>query len=259
MSNIAQLKQQLKAVKLSGTLATVELRLMEAAQNQLSLGEMLSMILSDELETRQNRRLQRLISNAKLEANQTLENFDFTFNPSINAAQIRQLATGRFIEKAENIFLVGPTGTGKSYIAKALGHSACRNYLTVGFYNFRELFTMLSQAELTNKSSKLLKNIIKYNLLIIDDFAFRKIDQKSAEYLYAITDARYGTGSVILTSNRSVMLSDKFNNNNKSAWLKHSRFFIEERNCIVDIVLSDEEDSAEIIVAPVDWKCSHTK
>ncbi len=84
MSNIAQLKQQLKAVKLSGTLATLELRLMEAAQNQLSLGEMLSMILSDELEARRNRRLQRLISNAKLEASQTLENFDFTFNPSIN-------------------------------------------------------------------------------------------------------------------------------------------------------------------------------
>ena len=204
MSNIAQLKQQLKAVKLSGTLATLELRLMEAAQNQLSLAEMLSMILSDELETRRNRRLQRLISNAKLEANQTLENFDFTFNPSINAAQIRQLATGSFIEKAENVFLVGPTGTGKTHLAKALGHAACRNYLTVGFYNFHELFTMLSQAELTNKLNKLLKNIIKYNLLIIDDFAFRKIDQKSAEYLYAITDARYGTGSVILTSNRSM-------------------------------------------------------
>jgi len=204
MSNIAQLKQQLKAVKLSGTLATLELRLMEAAQNQLSLAEMLSMILADELETRRNRRLQRLISNAKLEANQTLENFDFTFNASINAAQIRQLATGRFIEKAENVFFVGPTGTGKTHLAKALGHVACRNYLTVGFYNFHELFTMLSQAELTNKLSKLLKNIIKYNLLIIDDFAFRKIDQKSAEYLYAITDARYGTGSVILTSNRSM-------------------------------------------------------
>ena len=123
MSNIAQLKQQLKSVKLSGTLDTLELRLMEATQNQLSLGEMLSMILSDELETRRNRRLQRLIQNAKLEANQTLESFDFTFNRSINASQIRQLATGNFIEKAENVFFVGPTGTGKTHLAKALGHA----------------------------------------------------------------------------------------------------------------------------------------
>ena len=204
MSNIAQLKQQLKALKLSGTLGTIELRLMEATQNQLAFSEMLSMILADELETRRNRHLQRLILNARLESNQTIESFDFTFNKSINANQIRQLATCRFIEKAENVFYIGPTGTGKSHLAKALGHAACRSYLTVGSYNFHELFTLLSQADLSNRLSRTLKTIIKYDLLIIDDFAFKKIDQKSAEYLYAITDARYGKGSIILTSNRSM-------------------------------------------------------
>ena len=204
MSNIAQLKQQLKALKLSGTLGTIELRLMEATQNQLAFSEMLSMILADELETRRNRHLQRLILNARLESNQTIESFDFIFNKSINATQIRQLATCRFIEKAENVFYIGPTGTGKSHLAKALGHAACRNYLTVGSYNFHELFTLLSQADLSNRLSRVLKIIIKYDLLIIDDFAFKKIDQKSAEYLYAITDARYGKGSIILTSNRSM-------------------------------------------------------
>jgi len=204
MSNIAQLKQQLKSLKLSGTLGTIELRLMEATQNQLAFSEMLSMILADELETRRNRHLQRLILNARLESNQTIESFDFIFNKSINATQIRQLATCRFIEKAENVFYIGPTGTGKSHLAKALGHAACRNYLTVGSYNFHELFTLLSQADLSNRLSRVLKIIIKYDLLIIDDFAFKKIDQKSAEYLYAITDARYGKGSIILTSNRSM-------------------------------------------------------
>ncbi len=204
MANLAQLKQQLKSLKLSGTLENLELRLMEAAQNQLSYNDMLSMILADELETRQFRRLQRLLNNARIEANKTLESFDFTFNKSINAAQIRQLATCRFIEKAENIFFVGPTGTGKTHLAKALGHSACRNYLSVGFFNFHELFTELTRADLNNKLSKQLNTIIKHELVIIDDFAFRKIDQKSAEYLYAITDARYGKGSIILTSNRSM-------------------------------------------------------
>jgi DNA replication protein DnaC len=204
MSNIAQLKQQLKALKLSGTLETIELRLMEATQNQLAFSEMLSMILADELETRRNRHLQRLILNARLESNKTIESFDFTFNRSIYANQIRQLATCRFIEKAENVFYIGPTGTGKSHLAKALGHAACRCYLTVGSYNFHELFTLLSQADLSNRLSRVLKIIVKYDLLIIDDFAFRKIDQKSAEYLYAITDARYGKGSIILTSNRSM-------------------------------------------------------
>jgi len=131
MSNIAQLKLQLKALKLSGTLDSLELRLMEAAQNQLSFNDFLSMVLADELETRQQRRLQRLLSAARLESGKTLESFDFTFNPSINAQQIRQLSICRFIEKGENIFF-GPAGTGKTHLAKAIGHAACRQYLSVG-------------------------------------------------------------------------------------------------------------------------------
>ena len=204
MSNIAQLKQQLKALKLSGTLESLELRLMEAAQNQLSFNDMLSLILADELETRQQRRLQRLLSAARLQSDKTLESFDFSFNPSINASRIKQLSTCRFIEKGENVFFIGPTGTGKSHLSKAIGHAACRQYLSVGFYNFHELFTVLSQADLVGKLSKQLNAIIKYDLLIIDDFAFKKITQSSAEYLYAITDARYSKKSIVLTSNRSM-------------------------------------------------------
>ncbi|MHB1688248.1 MAG: IS21-like element helper ATPase IstB [Ignavibacteriaceae bacterium] len=204
MSNLAQLKQQLKALKLSGTLDNLELRLMETSQNQLSFNDFLSMVLADELETRQQRRLQRLLSNARLQSGKTLESFDFTFNPSINAQQIKQLTTCRFIEKGENVFFVGPTGTGKTHLAKAIGHAACRQYLSVGFYSFHELFTVLAKADLMGKLSKQLDNIMKYDLLIIDDFAFKKIDQSSAEYLYAIADARYSKKSIILTSNRSM-------------------------------------------------------
>lgn len=116
MSNIAQLKQQLKVLKLSGTLDNLELRLLEASQNQLSFNGFLSMILSDELETRQQRRRQRLLAVARLQSEKTLESFDFTFDPSINAQQIKQLTTCRFIEKGENVFFVGPTGTGHTWL-----------------------------------------------------------------------------------------------------------------------------------------------
>lgn len=204
MSNLAQLKNQLKALKLSGTLDTIEMRILEASSNQLSLTELLTMILSDELQTRQNRKLQRLITRARLESNQTIESFDFTFNPSIKASQIRDLATCRFIEKSENVFLVGPTGTGKTHIAKAIAHMACRQYLSVGYYNFHELFLTMNKADLSGKLDNLLRSINKNNLLIIDDFAFKKLDQKQSEYLYAVVDARYGNGSIILTSNRSM-------------------------------------------------------
>ncbi|MHB8931081.1 MAG: IS21-like element helper ATPase IstB [Melioribacteraceae bacterium] len=204
MSNLAQLKTQLKALKLSGTLDTIEMRILEASSNQLSLTELLSMILSDELQTRQNRKLQRLITKAHLESTKTIESFDFSFSPSINSSQIRELATCRFIEKSENIFLVGPTGTGKTHLAKAIGHMACRQYLSVGYYNFYDLFLSMTKAEISGRLDKLLFAINRDHLLIIDDFAFKKLDQKQSEYLYAVVDARYGNASIILTSNRSM-------------------------------------------------------
>jgi DNA replication protein DnaC len=204
MSNYAQLKSQLKALKLSGIAETIELRIMEAQNNQLAFTELLAMILNDEIETRQNRKLQRLISHARLDAGKTVESFDFTFNPSINATLIRELATCRFIEKGENIFLIGPTGTGKTHIAQAISHMACRQMLTVEFYNFHDFFNAIHKADLMNKSDRLIKSLIKADLIVIDDFAFKKIDQKSAEYLYALVDARYRQKPIILTSNRAM-------------------------------------------------------
>ncbi len=204
MSEIAQLKQQLKSLKLSGAAESLELRIMESVQNELSFAELLSLILEDEVLTRQNKKLQRLLSQAKLNSNKTIETFDFTFNSSINAQQIRAFATCRFIQKNENIFFVGPTGTGKTHLSKAIGHIACRKYLSVGFFNFHDLFLSMHQADINGKLDKQLRSIIKYDLLIIDDFAFKKIDQKMTELLYAIVDARYGNGSIILTANRSM-------------------------------------------------------
>ena len=161
MAHYAQLKSQLKALKLSGLLETIELRIMEAQNNQLAFTELLSMILNDEIEARQNRKLQRLITHARLQANKTLETFDFSFNPSINASLIRELATCNFIEKGENIFLLGPTGTGKTHLAQAVSHKACRQHITVEFFNFHDFFSTLHKADITNRTDKLMKSLIK--------------------------------------------------------------------------------------------------
>ena len=204
MSGYSQLKSQLKQLKLSGTANTLELRLMEAESNELSFSEVLSMLLSDEIELRRDRSLQRLISHAHLESNKTLEHFDFTFNPTIKPQQIRELSTCHFMDKAENILFIGPTGTGKTYLAKAIAHSACRKHLKVEYYSYRELFSSLNKADLVNRLDRVLNLIIKADLLIIDDFGFKKLEQKSAEYLYVIIEARYQLKSTIITSNRSI-------------------------------------------------------
>lgn len=131
MLNLAQLTKQLRQLKLSGAVESLELRLMEGESNKLSFSEILSMILSDEIQERNNRRLERLLKRAQLESNQALESFDLNYNPTINASQIRELAGCRFIDRGENIFFIGPTGTGKTHLAKAIGHA--ENLLQLSF------------------------------------------------------------------------------------------------------------------------------
>jgi DNA replication protein DnaC len=204
MEHLATLKSQLTRLKMSGISDTLDIRLMEAQNNNLSYSELLSLLFDDELEKRQERKLKSLIRRAGIGNQQTLENFDFTFNPSINAKQIRELATCRFTGKGENIFFIGPTGTGKTHLTKGICHHACRINLTVAYYRFYELFNMLKEADLKNKLTQIMKQLTKVDILSIDDFAFKKIDQISAELLYAIVDSRYRQNSIIITSNRAI-------------------------------------------------------
>jgi DNA replication protein DnaC len=200
----ADLTGQLRALKLSGILDTLELRLMEAEQSQMSLTELLTMLLSDEIEARRNRKLDRLLKHAHLDAGQTLESFDFSFAAHTPRALIRELATCRFMPRAENVFFLGPTGTGKTHLAQALSHAACRRFLTVEFYKFPGLIEALIKADLTASAERLLKSLSRCDLLVIDEFAMRKLDTRSAEWVYTIVDNRYGSASTILTSNRSL-------------------------------------------------------
>ncbi len=198
------LMQQLRALKLPGIREHIESRLLEADANSLSYNEFLSMLLTDELDLRSSRRIDRLLHRAHLGAEMTLETFDLNFNPSINTKLIRNLASCRFIERGEGVFFIGPTGTGKTHLAKALAHKACRMMFSVAFYNFRDLFSELATADIQNKLPQLLKRLLIVDLLVIDDFGFKTIDQVAAERLYAIVDGRFRAKSIILTSNRAM-------------------------------------------------------
>ena len=204
MNETEQIKAQLKKLKLSGMGDYLETRLIEANSNQLTYTEFLSSLLLDEIETRKQNKLNRLISQAQIGSEATMESFDFKFSPHIPVTHIKTLATCEFLNKGENVIFLGPTGTGKTHLAKALCHQACRCYRSALFMSFYEFFKELKIMELDGKLDNYLKKLLKIELLVIDDFAFRKIDAIETELFYYIVDERYQTKSMIFTSNRAL-------------------------------------------------------
>jgi len=177
--------------------------LLAAQQNSLDYVSFLSMLLSEELESRSHRKADRLLKQAKFGNPQCLEDYDVSLSTGLDPTLVRELASCRFIEKAQGVIITGPPGTGKTHLAKGLGHAACRSLHKVRFFKFNELFKELDQL-LEEGRQRQWNKLIGHDLLIIDDFAFRRITQSQSEQLYQLVDDCYRTTSIILTSNRAL-------------------------------------------------------
>ena len=132
------------------------------------------------------------------------EDFDFAFNPRLPKAKLTDLATGQFIERKEAVILVGPTGVGKSHIAQALGHRACRLGHSVVFINANELFVGLRAARAENGYERKLLRYTTAELLIIDDLGLRPLRGEEPLDLYEIIRQRHHRAATLITSNRAI-------------------------------------------------------
>lgn len=194
----------LKRLKLPAIADNLDLRTRQAEEGKLGYLEFASLLIQDEVASRESNSFQKRLKIAGVTSRMTFEFFDFDFNAAVLPAQrIHDLATCRFIEDHRNLVLAGPPGIGKSHIAQALAHEAARRGLDVTVFKTHKLLERLGpDHQSARRSQLLLKRCLTAGLLILDDFAFRPYNQQETELLYTLCDERLAEGSIIVTSNR---------------------------------------------------------
>ena len=197
-----QLQDQLKRLKMPGLWQALDLRLSEAQTNNLGHLEFLSLLIQDELANREDHMLGKRLRAAGFGVQKSFEGFDFRFNEeALPTSMLRDLATCHFISQKQNLVIGGPPGIGKTHAVKSIGHEAARHGYQVLFRSTQKLLAEL-QSDSAERAERVLRRAIAVDLLILDDFAFRKLDQREAEMLYVLAEERLGKASTVLTSNR---------------------------------------------------------
>jgi DNA replication protein DnaC len=204
MELIHQIAPHLKKLRLSGMLETIEARNIQAIADRIGYLDFLALLVQDEVERRNMRQLEGRFKRAGFSTNMTIEGFDFSFNPKINKQHIFDLATARFVERKENVCLIGPAGVGKTHLASAIAHNACRRGFDVLFVKTALLIRHLHQGRADNSWEMRIERYLKPALLILDDWGLKPFGSPAADDLYEIVCERYERGSIIITSNRAV-------------------------------------------------------
>ncbi|MHB8748847.1 MAG: IS21-like element helper ATPase IstB [Aggregatilineales bacterium] len=203
MNTLSQLDVLLKQLRLSGMVDSLEARCRQAVDGEWSYLEFLSRLLQDEVERRAQKQLALRLRRANLRSDKTLDTFDFKADPSLNRQQVLQLASCDFIRQARNVLICGKSGTGKTHLATALAHEACRQGFSVVFIPTHKLLQQLAGGRAEGSLDRRLALYLRPDLLILDDFGLKPLTATGAEDLYDVIAERYEHASLLLTSNRA--------------------------------------------------------
>jgi DNA replication protein DnaC len=196
------LKTVLRRLKLSRLLDTLPERLTLARQQKMPPHDLLLLILSDEVARRDSLGVTLRVQKARLDPTMVLEAWDSTAKVTLDRTLLNELASLRFLDTHAHVAIVGPVGVGKTFLAHALGHIACRRGASVLAVRTDAMLKALKHARLDHTYDVELRKLIAVDLLILDDFAIDVLDPTESRDLYDLLLERYRTGSIVVTSNR---------------------------------------------------------
>lgn len=198
------LKSVLKRLKLSGIVATLPDRVAYARKQKISEVDLLELVLQDEIDRRNHQNLSIRLAKAGFDEEHTLEGFDWEAPVTFDRDRVRDLFSLGFVERHQDVIFLGPVGVGKTFLACALGHTACRAGNEVRFLRADHLLQRLHQARADHSTEKVLRGLLAPDVLIIDDFGLRRLDAQQSSDLYEVILERHRRASTIVTSNRTI-------------------------------------------------------
>ena len=189
---------KLHTLRLTGMAAAFEQQLAQPAAQELSFEERFALLLDQEILYRDNRRLARLLKAAKLRVGACVEDIDYRHPRGIDRSFMSTLASCRWIERHQNLAITGPAGSGKTWLACALGNQACRLGLSVRYVRLPRLFEMLRIAHGDGSYPRLMNQLAKTDLLILDDWGLQKMAAAQRNDLMEVIEDRYGLRATLI-------------------------------------------------------------
>lgn len=198
--NNNQTLEKMRILRLFGMHDAFRTSLETSIKEQMTQDQFIAHLVCSEFDNRRNRAIERALKGAQFRYNATLEDMDCTFERGLDRNQVERLASMEFVCQNKDLFITGPTGTGKSYLATALGHKACQDGLRVIYSNTAKLMSLLKIAKAKGTILLELKRIERCDLLILDDFGMQSFDSQSRGILMDIIEDRHQKRSTMLTS-----------------------------------------------------------